>query len=102
MITKLVKFMGVFAILLFVSNPAFAAGSDPQNTQSIRGATQPAKIAPIQTHCQSRSPMTEWSRVVRTPRSYAARQQATTIGIYIAPPIPSMTTTKPVAASTFT
>ncbi len=43
MINKLIKLMGALAIILFVSSPAFAAGRDLQNVESISGANSPAQ-----------------------------------------------------------
>ena len=43
MITKLIKLMGVLAIILFVSSPAFAAGNYSQNIQGASGVTNATK-----------------------------------------------------------
>ena len=43
MITKLIKLMGVLAIILFVSSPAFAASNYLQNIHGASGVTNATK-----------------------------------------------------------
>jgi hypothetical protein len=64
--TKLIKLMGILAIILLFSSPALAADNRLQIVESAAGAINAAKKAPIQTHYLLKFPTMGWSRAAPT------------------------------------